>query len=668
MTKTTYSLFSSIFSNDRNSNRITNRENIPDALSQNSKVNSLMDSPISSPVSSQFELPIAAKYSLNDCLQSSANNNYQIEHSDLDATWYRRYFVEKEHITYLGFIEPHHEPVIISIIFDNKTKVNSSKEEVYWYRYIMRKKELPDNRGLIAGPPISSTGDLPTKELLKTISKDFDRQELKKFLSTPELTSQLLKLDETKLKKCYKIGVLYCASSQQVEEEWFSNTTTSPIYEKFLEILGNKVRLLGFKGFSGGLDTCSNGTGDYSIYDNETWNDFQIMYHVCTLIPYEKSDKHQITRKRHIGNDVTCIVFQDVYKPFDPYSIRSQLLHVYVVVSPVPINVNKNSFRVRVDIVCKDGVPYFGPALPEPPIFDDPVELKKFLVATVINGSNAACKAPKLLDPFLRARGAIMRDLVSQLVPPQPELITQPSSPRKISQEELNSTLKRLFREQLKLGIPPPLEQVKALLEKGANPNIRIPQPKSKSSSSSRDQIRIDQPSSSSSHIHNHKNSSSSESDFTSLSSSYSSTSTQQHSTRHKLPNILFALIAMCDDPLYCKLLINNGAETIPKDSNYPNASVFAKRYERFKILKCLKESLPGLNDSESDLTKVNATNSSGSNGRNGSRNISNDNRNRNSVGNGNAGMVTKNYKTKIWSGLAEKLKSHINKANNLYK
>ncbi|CAG8432730.1 7057_t:CDS:2 [Diversispora eburnea] len=536
MTKTSHSLFSSIFSNDR-SNRITN--GISRVLSQNSTVNSPIhspiNSPINSPVNSQFELPIAAKYSSNDCLQSSTNNYYQIEHSDLDANWYRRYFVEK------GFLEPH-EPIIISIIFDNKTKVNTSKEEVYWYRYIMRKKEL---------------------------------------------------------KKCYKIGVLYCASSQQLEEEWFSNTTTSPIYENFLEILGNKVRLFGFKGFSGGLDTCNNGTGEYSIYDDETLKDFQIMYHVCTLIPYEKSDRHQITRKRHIGNDVICIVFQDVYKPFDPYSIRSQLLHVYVVVSPVRISMNKTSFRV--DIVCKDGVPHFGPALPEPPIFDDPVELKKFLVAT----------APKLLDPFLRARGAILRDLVSKLVPPQPEFIAQPSLPRKISQEELNSTLKRLFREQLKLGIPPPLEQVKALLEKGANPNVKIPQPKSKSSSSSRDQIRIDQPSSSSSHtthaiFHNHKDSSSSESDFTSLSSSYSSTATQQHSTRQKLPNILFALIVMCDDPLYCKLLINNGAETIPKDSNFPNASVFAKRYERFKILKCLKENLPGLNDSENDETNLN--------------------------------------------------------------
>ncbi|CAG8599610.1 11670_t:CDS:2, partial [Gigaspora rosea] len=292
----------------------------------------------SSMTASQFDLPIAAKFS-NILPRNLLCADFQIEHLDMGSTWYRRYFIEKDHSTFVGYVD-HDGPVIISIVLDNRT-VNADCESVYWYRYVMRKKQLPDERGLLAGPPMLPIGDLPADELLKMILKTPGKQLLKKF-----------------------IGVLYCTSTQKTEEEWFSNTTTSTAYEKFLEILGNKVKLKGFDGFTGGLDTTdTEGTGEYSIYDTGTWKDFTIMYHVSTLLPYEKSNKRQITRKRHIGNDIQ--------RPFSPLAIRSQFLHVYVVVSPVKISVG-SSRAYRVEIVCKDGVPEFGPQLPDPPIFDDP--------------------------------------------------------------------------------------------------------------------------------------------------------------------------------------------------------------------------------------------------------------------------------------------------------
>ncbi|CAG8493056.1 17856_t:CDS:2, partial [Cetraspora pellucida] len=394
----------------------------------------------SSMTSSQFELPIAAKFS-NILPRNLLYTDFQIEHLDMGSTWYRRYFIEKDHSTFVGYVEPY-GPVVISLVLDNRT-VNANRESVYWYRYIIRKKQLPDDRGLLSGPPILPMGDLPADDLLKMIVKNLGKQSLKKFITTPGLTKELLNLDET------RIGVLYCTPTQKTEEEWFSNTTTSIAYENFLQILGEKVKLLGFDGFAGGLDTVTEGTGEYSIYDTGTWKDFTIMYHVSTLLPYEKSNKHQITRKRHIGNDVVCIIFQDVQRPFSPLAIRSQFLHVYVVVSPVQINIG-SSRAYRVDIVCKDGVPYFGPPLPDPPIFDDPVLLKKFLVATVINGQNAAWKTPKLSEPFLRARGAIIQDIVIRLVPQPNNPITPPTSPKKISQDDLDSSLKRLFKDSLK--------------------------------------------------------------------------------------------------------------------------------------------------------------------------------------------------------------------------
>ncbi|CAG8441383.1 3965_t:CDS:10 [Scutellospora calospora] len=486
-----------------------------------------------STTNSKNTLPIAAQFSSYTNIDEILNVDYQVEHQDIDANWYRRYFYGKDHPTFIGTIEPY-GPVIVSIIHDTSHNLG----DIYWYRYIVRKKEVSDHRGVLAGQ--AYFGEPIWEDLLKMIDRNFVPHRLTKFITTPELSQELLSLDESR------------APSQVFEEEWFSNTTPSPEYERFLNLLGNKVELQGWQGFGGGLDTKTGGSGKYSIYDSGTWKDFEIMYHEMV--------------------NVVCIVFQDVYKPFSPFAIRSQFLHVYVIVSPVRLNNENDAYRV--EIMCKEGVPSFGPALPEPPIFYDPVSLKKFLVAIVINGQNAAWKTLKLAEPFLRARSGIVNDIAKKYTPLVLTPLTPPQSPRKIPRDDFDNTLKRLFAKELKPnGSLPDLMQVKSLLDKGANPNIRIPQPKQ-----SREQLK-QQSAMSTSNYYN-SNSESCESD--------------------KLPNILFAAIALSDDPVYAKLLINYGAETMPRDPHFPNAFVFAARYKRVEIMRCLLENVPSLSDPES--------------------------------------------------------------------
>lgn len=43
----------------------------------------------------------------------------------------------------------------------------------------------------------------------------------------------------------------------------------------------------------------------------------------------------QLQRKRHIGNDIVAIVFQDENTPFVPDMIASNFLHAYIVVQVV---------------------------------------------------------------------------------------------------------------------------------------------------------------------------------------------------------------------------------------------------------------------------------------------------------------------------------------------
>ena len=42
----------------------------------------------------------------------------------------------------------------------------------------------------------------------------------------------------------------------------------------------------------------------------------EVMFHVSTLLPYSESDKQQLQRKRHIGNDIVAVVFQEDNTPF----------------------------------------------------------------------------------------------------------------------------------------------------------------------------------------------------------------------------------------------------------------------------------------------------------------------------------------------------------------
>lgn len=152
-------------------------------------------------------------------------------------------------------------------------------------------------------------------------------------------------------------------------------------------------------------------TGKHSYFD--TWGDgFEIMYHVSTMLPFNTLDPQQIQRKRHIGNDIVCIVFVDGDQPFVPNTIKSQFLHIFVIVHPITLPDGTRGYSAT--IACDEQVPEFGPPLPDPPIFRNPVELRAFLLCKMINGENAAYKAPRLIKPHQRARSGLLENLVAK--------------------------------------------------------------------------------------------------------------------------------------------------------------------------------------------------------------------------------------------------------------
>lgn len=126
--------------------------------------------------------------------------------------------------------------------------------------------------------------------------------------------------------------------------------------------------------------------GLYSVYTN--WRGIEIMFHVSTLLPYEKHDPQKLQRKRHIGNDIVCVVFLEADNtPFSPACIKSHFLHTFILVRPLPsandvkltfdmqqvrvsARIKRKPTRYEVSVVTRDEVGAYKPYLWEQSVFE----------------------------------------------------------------------------------------------------------------------------------------------------------------------------------------------------------------------------------------------------------------------------------------------------------
>ncbi|KAJ4948193.1 hypothetical protein JOQ06_019730, partial [Pogonophryne albipinna] len=211
----------------------------------------------------------------------------------------------------------------------------------------------------------------------------------------------------------HKVGVLYCKAGQSTEEEMYNNESAGPALEEFLDLLGQRVRLKGFTKYRAQLDNKTDSTGSHSLYT--TYKDYELMFHVSTMLPYTPNNRQQLLRKRHIGNDIVTIVFQEPGAlPFTPKHIRSHFQHVFVIVkvhNPCADNV---CYSVAVSR-SKD-VPPFGPPIPKSVTFPKSAVFRDFLLAKVINGENAAHKSEKFRAMATRTRQEYLKDLAENFV------------------------------------------------------------------------------------------------------------------------------------------------------------------------------------------------------------------------------------------------------------
>ncbi|KAM6997424.1 signal-induced proliferation-associated 1-like protein 2 isoform 5-T8 [Tautogolabrus adspersus] len=343
---------------------------------------------------------------------------YIIEHIDLGAYYYHKFFYGREHQNYFG-VDDNLGPVAVSV---RRERLDDGKEKEgmqFNYRVTFRTSQLTTLRGAILEDAIPSTArhgtarGLPLKEVLEYVIPELNIQCLRLALNSPKVPEQLLKLDEQGLSFQHKVGVLYCKAGQSTEEEMYNNESAGPALEEFLDLLGQRVRLKGFTKYRAQLDNKTDSTGTHSLYT--TYKDYELMFHVSTMLPYTPNNRQQLLRKRHIGNDIVTIVFQEPGAlPFTPKHIRSHFQHVFVIVkvhNPCTDNV-----CYSVSVSRSKDVPPFGPPIPKSVTFPKSAVFRDFLLAKVINGENAAHKSEKFRAMATRTRQEYLKDLAENFV------------------------------------------------------------------------------------------------------------------------------------------------------------------------------------------------------------------------------------------------------------
>ncbi|XP_039972030.1 rap1 GTPase-activating protein 1 isoform X3 [Xiphias gladius] len=315
------------------------------------------------------------------------------------AKIYRKHFMGKEHFNYYTM-----DAALGHLVFSMKYDVIGDQEHL---RLMLRTK-LKTYHDVI---PISCLTEFPN--VVQMAKLVFEEVNVDRFYPVlyPKASRLIVTFDEHVISNNFKFGVIYQKFGQTSEEELFGNMEESPAFVEFLEFLGQKIELHDFKGFRGGLDVTHGQTGTESVYTS--FHNKEIMFHVSTKLPYTEGDSQQLQRKRHIGNDIVAIVFQEENTPFVPDMIQSNFLHAYVVVQVE--NACTDNVTYKVSVTARDDVPFFGPALPDPAIFKKGPEFREFLFTKLINAEYACYKAEKFAKLEERTRSALLETLYEEL-------------------------------------------------------------------------------------------------------------------------------------------------------------------------------------------------------------------------------------------------------------
>ncbi|EEC06287.1 rap GTPase-activating protein, putative, partial [Ixodes scapularis] len=164
-----------------------------------------------------------------------------------------------------------------------------------------------------------------------------------------------------------------------------------------------------FDKYKGGLDTVHDLTGTESVYT--AWKNIEIMFHVSTMLPHEEHDP----QKRHIGNDIVCVVSWKQRIRLLPACIKSHFLHAFIVVRASPAAPSGTPTVYEVSVVSRDEVGAYKPYLWHRSVFPKGTLFREWLLTKIVNGERTSYSAPKFARMQDRTRSQMLEDMVTNL-------------------------------------------------------------------------------------------------------------------------------------------------------------------------------------------------------------------------------------------------------------
>ncbi|KJH53689.1 Rap/ran-GAP [Dictyocaulus viviparus] len=339
-----------------------------------------------------------------------------IEPQDIGSYYYRHCFAGRAHVEYFG-VDEELGPIAISMVREANEQNASERSSSAIYRLIVRISDLRTMRLSVPEEALSDSADRSSrplmKELMEMICPQISFGCLRPALQTSRIEEMLMKIDEQPIYTRYKVGIMYCKAGQSTEEHMYNNEHSSEAFDEFLDFIGQRIRLKGWDQYKGGLDTRGDTTGTHSIYCE--YQAHEVMFHVSTLLPFTPSNRQQLSRKRHIGNDMVTVVFQEPGAlPFSPIAVRSHFQHVFIIVRVS--NACTDNVLYSVAVSRSKEVPPFGPPIPKGATFSKCADFHDWLLTKIINAENAVHRSKKFATMAARTRREALRDLAENYV------------------------------------------------------------------------------------------------------------------------------------------------------------------------------------------------------------------------------------------------------------
>uniref|UniRef100_A0A182VIP9 Rap-GAP domain-containing protein n=1 Tax=Anopheles merus TaxID=30066 RepID=A0A182VIP9_ANOME len=284
------------------------------------------------------------------------------ELTSVEQETYEKYFYGTEHWNYFTNDEDL-GPVILSI----KQETINGRDQ---FRILVRAISYTVH-GLIPASCVFADR-YNREEVVRSLGKEVNLNPPLTLGQLPDTPEELLKLDQVFIKSELKVGVIYVKEGQYTEEQILDNNENSPLFEEFLQLLGDKL-------------------------------------------PYEKHDPQKLQRKRHIGNDIVCVVFLEADNTaFSPACIKSHFLHTFILVR-VSARIKRKPTRYEVSVVTRDEVGAYKPYLWEQSVFEKGPMFREWLLTKIVNGERASYSAPKFARMQERTRSQMLEDIVANL-------------------------------------------------------------------------------------------------------------------------------------------------------------------------------------------------------------------------------------------------------------